>query len=60
MPEGRLKLIVHDNGKGLPENFDLEEHTSYGLKLVNIFVRQLNATLLYENKKWLAFYNNSF
>lgn len=38
-------LCVSDNGKGLPENFNLEESESLGLKLVTSLVQQIDGTL---------------
>lgn len=38
-------LKIKDNGKGLPEDFDLASANSFGLKLVNILVKQLKGTM---------------
>jgi two-component system, sensor histidine kinase PdtaS len=38
-------LTVKDNGPGLPENLNLDESESLGLKLVNILVKQLEGTI---------------
>lgn len=38
-------LIVSDDGKGLPDNFDIDVLKSLGLRLVKIFVSQLRGTL---------------
>lgn len=38
LPENRLELIFSDNGRGLPENFDLKDITSLGMKIVEILV----------------------
>lgn len=38
-------LSVIDNGKGLPEGFDLKSTRTYGLKIVNAFVDQINGRL---------------
>jgi PAS domain S-box-containing protein len=43
--KGNFTLIVRDNGIGLPEDFDLEQTNSLGLKLVKSFVRQLQGTI---------------
>ncbi|MBP0027927.1 PAS domain-containing sensor histidine kinase [Roseofilum sp. Guam] len=40
-----LSLLVQDNGRGLPENFDLEEIDSLGLQLVQNLVEQLEGNL---------------
>ena len=44
-PEGRMKLVVEDNGVGLPKTFDLRHSGSLGLELVGSLIRQLGATL---------------
>jgi len=42
---GRFVLVVSDNGIGIPEEIDLENTPSLGLKLVNTLVRQLKGTV---------------
>ena len=37
----RLELAVADDGSGLPENFDLEQDTELGMKLVSAFAMKL-------------------
>ena len=44
-PEGWLKLIVQDNGVGIPEKLDIRRSGSLGMELVSSLVRQLSATL---------------
>jgi len=48
---GKIKLRVSDNGKGFPEEFDINKIKSYGLKLVNGLTRQLNGTIEFFNMK---------
>ena len=43
--DGKLILIVGDDGVGLPEGMDFRQTESLGLKLVNILVRQLDGTI---------------
>jgi len=38
-------LTIKDNGKGLPDNFDINTVTSFGLKLVSGLVAQLNGEI---------------
>jgi PAS domain S-box-containing protein len=40
-----LYLSVADNGKGMPDNFKIEETPTLGLQLVSSLCEQLNATL---------------
>jgi two-component sensor histidine kinase len=44
-PPGWLKLMVQDDGIGIPENVNLRRSGSLGLELVNTLVRQLHAKL---------------
>jgi two-component sensor histidine kinase len=41
----RLRLVVSDNGIGLPEDMDIKQAKSLGLQLVSALVQQLEATL---------------
>ncbi|MEP4532700.1 MAG: sensor histidine kinase [Cyclobacteriaceae bacterium] len=51
----RFQLSVKDNGMGLPPEFDLAEAKSFGLKLVNLLVKQLNGTINIEQSNGLEF-----
>ena len=42
---GHVRIIIEDNGAGLNHDFDLEKSTGFGLQLVKMLVKQLNATL---------------
>ncbi len=48
-------ITVSDDGKGMPENLDVEKSDTLGLKLVNILVAQLEGTLEFESKEGTAF-----
>jgi PAS domain S-box-containing protein len=41
MIPGTVRIVVHDDGKGLPANFDASRSESMGLKLVQSVARQL-------------------
>jgi len=48
--EGRLQLVVEDDGVGLPEGMKpLEVKTSYGMRLVTLFTQELKGEVTYEN-----------
>jgi chemotaxis family two-component system sensor kinase Cph1 len=47
--EREMRLVVQDNGKGLPESFDPKQSRGLGMRLVNGLVKQLNATLRFEH-----------
>ena len=51
--EGDINYIlqVTDNGRGLPDDFDLESATSFGLKLVQILTKQINGKVQIENSE---------
>ena len=41
----KLELIISDNGRGMPDNLDIENVETLGLKMVTILVNQLKGTL---------------
>lgn len=41
----QCRLSVHDNGVGVPEDFDVNGRTSMGLRLVSLFSQQIGADL---------------
>jgi len=43
--DGQGSLRVADTGRGLPENFDLSQTSSFGLQLIQTLVAQLRGTL---------------
>jgi two-component sensor histidine kinase/Tfp pilus assembly protein PilF len=45
------ELIISDNGKGLPENFDAEEQGGLGLVIVQSLVEQLDGKISYIRNK---------
>lgn len=45
MKHQKLFLQVKDNGKGLPENFDPDQITSFGYEIIKAFAQKLKATL---------------
>lgn len=44
-----VKLIVEDNGVGLPDDFSVEGNSSLGLTLIDVLSRQLKAEYQYES-----------
>ena len=53
--EQRLRLTVHDSGRGLPESIDFNQATSLGMKLVLMLVRQLGGEIRWENHDGATF-----
>ena len=45
MAGDQVRLIVADDGVGLPEHVDTESGGSFGLRLVRVLTRQLGGTL---------------
>jgi PAS domain S-box-containing protein len=42
---GKIRIVYHDNGVGMPAGFDWKNTESLGLRLVNSLVDQLNGTI---------------
>lgn len=52
---GKVILLVKDNGKGLPDNLDIETADSFGLQLVTTLVAQLNGDIDIKRRPGAAF-----
>ena len=50
-----LELIIHDNGKGLPAGFSIEDTDSLGMQLISALANQLDAKLTVESGKGATF-----
>jgi two-component sensor histidine kinase len=48
--EGRALLQIRDDGKGLPDGFDIEQARSLGLSIARQFAKQLGGTLVMERR----------
>ena len=48
MKEGKLSLKVHDDGIGLPKDFDTTKQGGFGLRLVNLLADQLGGSFSME------------
>ncbi|NQY73757.1 MAG: DUF3365 domain-containing protein [Candidatus Margulisbacteria bacterium] len=48
--DDHIELVVSDNGKGFPEDFNIETCTSLGMVLINSLVGQLEGTLERKNE----------
>jgi len=55
MESGKLKLIVSDDGIGLPANFDIENAESLGLQLVTTLVTQIGGQLVIDVSNGTSF-----
>lgn len=52
---GKVSLLVKDNGIGLPEDLDIETAHSFGLQLVTTLVNQLNGSIEIKRKPGATF-----
>ena len=50
-----MKLIVSDNGIGLPNNFDIDDTESLGLQLVTTLTTQIGGELSIDTRKGTSF-----
>lgn len=55
LENGKMNLTVWNNGIDLPENFDMNNLSSFGMRLVDILKQQLEAELIIERKEGVAF-----
>lgn len=44
-----IELKITDNGKGLPDNFDIDEQQSLGMTLIQALCNQLEGTITFKN-----------
>jgi two-component sensor histidine kinase len=53
---GWLSLMIADNGRGLPPNFDPSQHNSFGMLLIAGLTEDLEGTLHIETRQGTAFH----
>jgi PAS domain S-box-containing protein len=53
--DGRVTLIVEDDGGGIPESVDIENSSGFGLQLVSILTAQLDGAIRIERRKGARF-----
>jgi two-component sensor histidine kinase len=53
--EDGYELIVHDNGVGLSEGFDLNKPLSLGIEIINALTEQIGARIEFSNDKGAKF-----
>ena len=54
--DGFLSLIIADNGRGLPPNYDPGQHNSFGMLLIGGLTEDLEGTLHIETRQGTAFH----
>ena len=47
--DGEVELVVYDNGKGLPKDFDIKKASGIGFEIIRSLCRQISANLSYES-----------
>ncbi|WP_339707685.1 CHASE domain-containing protein [uncultured Kriegella sp.] len=47
--DGEVELMVYDNGKGLPKDFDITKASGIGFEIIRSLCRQISANLSYES-----------
>lgn len=52
----KITLMVGDDGKGLPKNFDINQTETLGLQLVVTLVEQLDGNIRLEKKKGIKYF----
>lgn len=55
LAKNKSELIIKDTGAGLPENFDIHDATSLGIKIVSLLVRQIDGTIEVSNNNGAEF-----
>ena len=53
--EGFNKIIYHDNGPGVPADFDIHKSTSLGMKVIHLLTKQLGGKLNFFNDNGSVF-----
>jgi PAS domain S-box-containing protein len=53
--DGRVTLIVEDDGNGIPESVDIENSSGFGLQLVGMLTAQLDGAMRIERRKGARF-----
>ena len=48
------QLVVSDEGRGLPADFDVDGSTGFGMQVVKAFVRRINATMSFSSRSGLT------
>ena len=51
--ETLMRLVVADNGPGLPEGVEMAKGKTFGFKLISLFARQLKGKLMNQNSRGL-------
>lgn len=53
--KGKIRMVVADNGKGIPENIDFRNTETLGLQLVTTLTEQINGSISMDRNKGTTF-----
>lgn len=53
--EGRVTIVVQDDGIGLPDSFDLKTSAGFGLRLVEMLTEQIGGSLRIDRENGTRF-----
>jgi two-component sensor histidine kinase len=54
--------MIEDNGPGLPDDFDFSKASSFGIKLVNSLIKQLDGNIEWDNTRgtcWKVYFKKA-
>ena len=52
---GKIKMVVADNGRGIPEDINYKNTETLGLQLVNTLTEQINGSISMKQNKGTIF-----
>jgi two-component sensor histidine kinase len=55
LDKDKYRLVVRDNGVGLPENFDLASTKTLGMQMVKELVKQIKGTIHWTSEEHTEF-----
>ena len=55
MRNGRIRVVIEDNGTGIPEGITPADSTGFGLQLVSLLVQQLSGEITIDREKGTKF-----
>ncbi len=53
--DNNLNIKISDNGSGIKENFDLETTKSFGMKMINLLIKQLRGKIIDQSANHSSF-----
>jgi two-component sensor histidine kinase len=50
-------FVISDNGAGIPEGITIENSPGFGMQLINMFIKQIKASIKIERDNGTKFFN---